>query len=167
MPRRNNTKPRTPSGQLSRAGVREYHPAQVRRMLDDMAHAATNPLGGYEVGRLCLAGHLTTDHVATAARYAELWRAFSAVSGSPSPNARSAAMDPIRGGGAADIEDDRARAIKRGWHDVYVVLLGAGGDRLAEWVFDVVIRDTAATTSEGRRDIKAALDAIGAHWRGR
>lgn len=168
MPPRNNKKPRTPSGELSRAGIREYQPGQVRRALDDLMHRASDALAGHEIGRLCLSGHLTTDHVATAARYAELWKAYQAVTGAPSPSARSASMDPTGGSDTRpDMDPDKAAAIKRGWHDAYTVLVTASGDRLAEWVFDVVILDRAAVTVEEKVDIKAGLAALAAYWGGR
>jgi hypothetical protein len=161
MSKRKATAVRTPSGQLSRAGVRDYSPTQIRRITDQLARAATNPLVGHEVGRLHLAGHLTDTHVATAARYADLAKAWARIYGVPSPNCQ--AQDIVSASGRSLLFEDelKARATKDAWIAVRYAL---GTDALADWLYDVVIRDEAAVTVSQKRMVVVALDALARHW---
>jgi hypothetical protein len=161
MSKRKATAVRTPSGQLSRAGVRDYSPTQIRRITDQLARAATNPLAGYEIGRLHLAGHLTAEHVSAALRYADLASSWMRLHGVPSPNARAMDMGAVRGLSGADLTDDKARSIKDAWTAAQYAL---GTDALADWLYDVVIRDEAAVTVSQKRMVVVALDALARHW---
>jgi hypothetical protein len=161
MSKRKATAVRTASGRLSEAGVRGYSPAQTRRMLDSMAKAATNPLVGYEIGRLHLAGHLTTEHVSVAHRYADLVNSWMRLHGVPSPNARAMDMGAVRGLSNEDVTGDKARAIKDAWAAAQAAL---GTDALADWLYDVVVRDIAAVTVSQKRMVVVALGALGRHW---
>jgi hypothetical protein len=152
---------RTKDGTLSEAGIRAYSPAQIRRMTDQLAAAATNPLAGYEIGRLHLAGHLTTDHVSAALRYADLTSSWMRLHGVPSPNARAMDMAAVRGLSNEDLSDEKAQAIKEAWRSAQMAL---GTDALSDWLYDVVIRDEAAVTISQKRMIAFALDILSRHW---
>jgi hypothetical protein len=62
MSKRKNLKVRTASGQLSRAGrVREFPPAQVKRLRDAAMAGLRDPEWGTELGRLYLEGTITAS----------------------------------------------------------------------------------------------------------
>lgn len=157
---------RTASGQLSRAGVAKYSPAQIRRALDSLIHAAGNPLAGYEIGRLHLAGHLTAEHVVAARRYADLWSLWSRVHGVPQASARAMDIGAVRGLGTDEIDAERADAIKGAYWSAYDTLIAVGGDRLAQYVFEVVVQDRAACTEDEKNMVAHGLDALHSHWGG-
>lgn len=65
-------KTRTPSGQLSRAGrVREFPPAQIKRLRDAAMAGLRDPEWGTELGRLYLAGSITASMYAAGKTWRE------------------------------------------------------------------------------------------------
>jgi hypothetical protein len=70
-------------------------------------------------------------------------------------------MGAVRGLSGADLTDDKARSIKDAWTAAQYAL---GTDALADWLYDVVIRDEAAVTVSQKRMVVVALDALARHW---
>jgi hypothetical protein len=167
MSKRKATAPRTKGDQLSRAGVRDYSPAQVRRALDFLIKHTSDPLAGYEIGRLRLANVLTDNHVAVAARFADLAKLWMRVHGVPDPSASAQDVSRVRGMSTNETSAEQAKAIKEAWQDAYMVLVSAGGDGLHRLVYDVIVRDVPCTFPE-RAPLVIGLAALHNHWyRGR
>lgn len=164
MPQKPKHRHRTPSEQMSRAGIRDYSPAQVRKALDALMTTAKNPLSGYEVGRLLLTEVIDTDQVIAANRFADLYGAWSRVHGLPPSTPPAMVLLAVRGSSGPEIDDAKAAAIKAAYWAAYEALTVAGGDRLHEAVFDVVIRDIAAVTVAQKDAIKLGLSTLANHW---
>jgi hypothetical protein len=162
MSKRKATAVRTPSGQLSRADAPErFNPACIRKMMDELQRKATNPNLGYEVGRLFMAGAINRDHLSVAMEYHELAYEWMAVHGIPSPNAKAQDIISAKGASLREIDSRKAESIKRKWEAAKHAL---GTDALADWLYDVVIRDEAAVTVAQKRMVVVALDALARHW---
>jgi hypothetical protein len=170
MSKRKALAQRTPSGQLSRAGVRDYSPAHVRAFMAKLVKEASNPLAGYEVGRLFLAGHLTEENVNTASRYRDLARSWMAVAGVPSPNAQAMDLSQVKGKDNRDFSEEQAAAIKAAWigtddePGAWKVLVKAGGRALADQIYNTIMQDMPAVTSDEKKGLRFGLEVLGLHW---
>jgi hypothetical protein len=136
MSKRKNLKVRTASGQLSRAGrVREFPPAQVKRLRDAAMAGLRDPEWGTELGRLYLEGTITATMYAAgkdwrekAARYVTSLGHFPVRSILVENRGGSLPPDPDTPEGQKRARRE-ADAMER-FFEAHHVLLGAG--KLAE-----------------------------------
>lgn len=135
---------REPNGRASRAGeLREYPPAQVRRLRDAALAGMADPEWGTIPGRMFLAGKIDAAQYAAAKRWSERVAKYQQAINAPQPNpkalqfesgARGHDPDPASEEGRQRVAKDEA-AIGQ-FNEAHAVLCGAG------MISEAVVRNT-------------------------
>jgi hypothetical protein len=110
MSRRKSTARREPNGRIQRAPQLPA-PSEVKRLRDAALAGMRDPLWGTEIGRLYLAGKITSTMFAAGKRWAELATQYSQALCSPCPDPKAISLE--RAGGSAidpDSPDGRKEA---------------------------------------------------------
>jgi hypothetical protein len=108
MSRRKSMAQREPNGRAQRAPQLPA-PSEVKRLRDAALAGMRDPLWGTEIGRLYLAGKLTSTMFAAGKRWSELASQYSQALCSPSPDPKAISLERSAGGNSHDPDSPDGR----------------------------------------------------------
>lgn len=161
---------REPNGRIKRASDEAQHaPAAVKRLIDAAMAKASDPRLGSEIGRLLLAGKLTTRQAAAGWRFAEVASAYQTAISAPalkSPRLERGQRGeaPEDGTPAGDAMTAATRRAVTRYMRADAVLSASGRD--AERAARLLCADVALIGHQQLIDARSALDALAAHFAG-